>query len=111
MPSNAFFAWLNSTEEKIQKLVDDSVVDEELAADRQEGQIERVESNWGVKRKRTKSRKMLFSSSETGKKILIYYVSKTGDCDQERSPLTVDDFSNVNKMRIKVLSSYPCGPL
>ena len=37
-PSNvAFFAWLNSTGKKIQKLVRDSVADEELAADRQEG--------------------------------------------------------------------------
>ena len=45
------------------------------------------------------------------KQTKIYHVSKTGDCDGEHSLLTVDDFSNVNEMRIKVLSSYPCGPL
>ena len=38
--------------------------------------IERVGSKWGVKCKRTKSKKMLFSSSETDKNT-VYYVSKT----------------------------------
>ena len=38
VPSNvAFFACLNSTVQKIQKLVGDSVADEELAADHEEG--------------------------------------------------------------------------
>ena len=30
-----------------------------------------------------------------------------GDCHGELSLLNLDDFSNVNEMRIKVLSSYP----
>ena len=45
------------------------------------------------------------------KQTKIYHVSKTGDCDGEHSLLTVDDFSNVNEMRIKVLSSYLYGTI
>ena len=64
--------------------------------------IERVGSNWGVKHKRTKSRKNALLQFQK-------VVSKTGDCDGVLSLLTVDDFSFVNEMRIKLLSSYPNG--
>ena len=78
---------------QIQKHVHDSVADEEVAVDRQEEQRATA-----VKRKRTESRNTLLSSSGTVDKYITLVIA-TGSSESRN----VDDSSNVNETRIKVV--------
>ena len=89
LPTSVLFSRLNSNGQKNSE-IHDSVADEELAVDHQEGRQKEQEAT-GVKRKRTLSRKTLFSSSRTDNYIMLV-INLVGDCLMELSLLNVDDF-------------------